>query len=130
MVENKVRKGDMVVLKVKRRGATFVNFEQSAGYVEYIIAKVLAAKRDGSLKQAQTATRIFRVGDWAECLTLGNRQTDARLIFEQKPESWNNLEDLRTAFDCKHEDFTENQNGDAQCRRCSLKIEAQPEKES
>lgn len=123
-IQNKVRKGDMVVLKVKRAGGTFVNFERFAGYVEYIIAEVTAAKRDGALKQARTATRIFRIGDWAECKTvpLVYRQT-VREIFEKNPEPWGNLEDLRLALDCSHVDFNEDQNGNTQCRRCALKIE-------
>ena len=124
MIENKVRKGEIVVLKVKRRGATFVNFERSAGYVEYVLAKVESAKRDGSLKQARTATNIFNIGDWAEVYTFAERQTDARLIFEQAPEPWGNLEDLKLAFTCPHTNFDEDQNGTTQCRRCALKIEA------
>jgi len=128
---NRVKKGDMVALKVKRSGATFVNFERSAGYVEYVLAEVTAAKRDGALKQARTATSIFRIGDWAECYTLGTRQTDARLIFEQKPEPWGNLEDLKTALTCSHVDFDEDQNGNMTCRKCGLKVNApEPEKES
>lgn len=128
MLENKVKKGDIVALKVKRSGATFVNFERSAGYVEYILARVEAAKRDGALKQAWTPTRIFRAGDWAECYTIpAAHQTDARLVLEAKPEPWGNLEDLKTALTCSHVDFDEDQNGNTQCRRCGLKIEATPE---
>jgi len=130
MVENKVKKGDIVALKVKRAGATFLNFERSAGYVEYVLAKVEAATREGALKQARTASHVFRKGDWAECLTLGTRQADARILFEINPEPWGNLEDLKAAFTCQHTDFDEDQNGSTQCRRCALKIEGKPEPEA
>ena len=127
MVENKVKKGDIVALKVKRAGATFVNFQRYAGYVEYVLAKVEAATREGALKQARTASHVFRKGDWTECLTLGTRQADARLIFDINPEPWNSVEDLKAAFTCQHTDFNEEQDGAIQCRRCKLKIPGQVE---